>query len=80
MARIFLDHGAVHVAPGLMAADGVPLLGNFNHPDIYWRSSMVSCRHFRRLLECIKDNFVTQVIDSPNVGGCNAGPVAHQCE
>ena len=41
-------------------------MGDLNHPDICWRSSTVSCS--RRLLECIKDNFVTQVIDSPNEG------------
>jgi len=29
---------------------------------------MVSCRQSRRLLECIKDNFLSQVIDSPARG------------
>ena len=41
------------------------LLGDINHPDIYWKSSMVSCRLCRRFLECIDDNFLNQVIDTP---------------
>ena len=40
------------------------LLGDFNHPNICWKSSTASCRQSRRLLECIKDNFLSQVIDS----------------
>ncbi|PKU34424.1 nedd4-binding protein 2-like 2 [Limosa lapponica baueri] len=40
------------------------LLGDFNHPDICWKSSMVNCRQSRRLLECMEDNFLSQVIDS----------------
>jgi len=34
-------------------------------PDICWESSMGSCRQWRRLLECIEDNFLSQAIDSP---------------
>jgi len=41
------------------------LLGDFNHPAIYWKSSAVNCRQCRRFLECIKDNFLSQVIDIP---------------
>ncbi|GAB0190086.1 ras GTPase-activating protein 1-like [Grus japonensis] len=44
------------------------LLGEFSHPDICWKSSMVSCRQSRRLLECIEVNFLSQVIDSPTRG------------
>ncbi|GAB0203436.1 hypothetical protein GRJ2_002809200 [Grus japonensis] len=44
------------------------LLGDFNHPDICWKSSTASCRQSRRLLECIEDNFLSQVIDSPTRG------------
>ena len=44
------------------------LLGDFNHPDICWKSSMASCRQSRRLLECFEDNFLSQVIDSPTRG------------
>jgi len=41
------------------------LLGDFNHPDIFWKSSTVSYRQSRRLLECIEDDFLSQVTDSP---------------
>lgn len=41
------------------------LLGDINHPDICWKISMESCRQSRMLLEYIKDNFLSQLIDSP---------------
>ncbi|PKU41917.1 egf-like repeat and discoidin i-like domain-containing protein 3 [Limosa lapponica baueri] len=44
------------------------LLGDFNHPDSYWKSSTVSSRQSGGLLECIEDNFLSQVIDSPTRG------------
>jgi len=39
-----------------------------NHADIFWKSSMASCRQYRRLLECIEDNILSQVIDGPTKG------------
>jgi len=42
--------------------------GEFNHSNICWRSSTVSCRQSRRLLECTEDNFMSQVIDGPTRG------------
>ncbi|PKU46875.1 nedd4-binding protein 2-like 2 [Limosa lapponica baueri] len=47
---------------------GLILLGDFNHPDICWRNSTANCRQSRRLLEFIKDNFLSQVINSPTIG------------
>ena len=44
------------------------LLGEFNHPSICWKSSTVSCKQSGRLLECIEDNFLSQIIDSPTSG------------
>lgn len=41
------------------------LLGDFNCPDICWESSTVSCRQSRRLPECMEDNLLTQVNNSP---------------
>jgi len=41
------------------------LLGDFNHPDICWKSSMLSCRQPRRHLECTGYDFLSQVIDCP---------------
>lgn len=41
------------------------LLEDFDHPNIYWKSSTTSCWQFRRLLECTEDNFLSQVIGSP---------------
>ena len=44
------------------------LLGDFNHLDICWKSSIASSRQSRRLLKCSEDNFLTQVIDGPTRG------------
>ncbi|KAJ7412608.1 rna-directed dna polymerase from mobile element jockey-like [Pitangus sulphuratus] len=44
------------------------LLGDFNYPNVYWESSTESCRQSRRLLECMEDNFLSQVIESPTRG------------
>jgi len=41
------------------------LLGGFNHLDICWKSSTVSCKQSRRFLECIEDNSLSQVTDTP---------------
>jgi len=38
------------------------LLGHFNHPNICWKGSTASCSQSRRFLECIEDNFLSQVI------------------
>ncbi|TRZ08196.1 hypothetical protein HGM15179_018912 [Zosterops borbonicus] len=40
------------------------LLGDFNYPNICWESSMATCWQSRRLLECMDNNFLSQVIDS----------------
>ncbi|PKU29020.1 nedd4-binding protein 2-like 2 [Limosa lapponica baueri] len=44
------------------------LLGDFNHPEICWKSNTVRCRQSRRFLECLDDNFQRQEIDSPTRG------------
>ncbi|GAB0201705.1 hypothetical protein GRJ2_002636100 [Grus japonensis] len=41
------------------------LLGDFNRSDICWKSTTASCRQSRRLLECIEDNFLSQVVALP---------------
>jgi len=44
------------------------LLGDFNHPSICWKSNTASCRQFSKFLECIEDNFLSQVISTPTRG------------
>jgi len=44
------------------------LLEDFNRPDIGWKSSTASCRQSRRFLECIEDNFLSQIIDTSTRG------------
>ncbi|XP_014813222.1 PREDICTED: uncharacterized protein LOC106897227 [Calidris pugnax] len=44
------------------------LLGDFNHPDICWKSNTAGCRQSRKLLECLDDNFLRQEINSPTRG------------
>jgi len=44
------------------------LLGDFNYPNICWKSNTASCRQYSRFLECIEDNFLSQVISTPTRG------------
>jgi len=44
------------------------LLGDFSYPDICWKSNTASCRQSSRFLECIEDNFLSQVISTPTQG------------
>lgn len=39
------------------------LLGDFNHCDICWKSSTMSCKQSRRLLESTDDNFLIPLIE-----------------
>ena len=57
------------------------LLGDFNHPSICWKSSMASCRQFRRFLEHLEDSFLSQVTDSPTQGNAILDLVVmNECE
>ncbi|RMC21290.1 hypothetical protein DUI87_02151 [Hirundo rustica rustica] len=38
------------------------LLGDFNHPDIHWKSVTARCKQSRSILECIEDTFLIQVM------------------
>ncbi|GAB0207927.1 hypothetical protein GRJ2_003258400 [Grus japonensis] len=44
------------------------LIGDFNHPDICWKSDTVNCKQSRNLLECVEDNFLVQVMETPTRG------------
>ncbi|KAK4826158.1 hypothetical protein QYF61_005731 [Mycteria americana] len=48
------------------------LLGDFNHPNICWKNT-ASYRQSRTLLECIEDNFSSQVIDTTTQGDAIPG-------
>ena len=40
------------------------LTGEFNHPDICWKSGTANCKPSRKLRECIEDNSLVQVMES----------------
>ena len=44
------------------------LIGDFNHADICWDSSIAGGRKSRRLLESVEDNFLVQVLDALTQG------------
>ena len=44
------------------------LLGDFNQPDICWKSNTASCRQSSRFLKRIEDDFLSQVISTPTRG------------
>ncbi|KAM6381950.1 uncharacterized protein FN964_003655 [Alca torda] len=45
------------------------LMGDFNHPDICWEDHTARHGQSRRLLQCIDDNFLTQVVQEPTRRG-----------
>jgi len=50
------------------SSQALVLLGDFNYPDICCKSNTASCRQSSRFLECIEDNFLSQVISTPTRG------------
>ncbi|PKU32013.1 pre-mrna-processing factor 17 [Limosa lapponica baueri] len=45
------------------------LVGDFNHPDICWKGYTARHVQSRRFLQCIDDNFSTQVVEEPTRRG-----------
>ncbi|GAB0181755.1 hypothetical protein GRJ2_000640800 [Grus japonensis] len=45
------------------------LLGDFNHPDIFWKDNTEGHKQSRRFLECVDDNFLLQVTEEPTRRG-----------
>lgn len=56
------------------------LLGGFNHPDTYWKSNTANCKQSRRLLECIEDSFLAEVIENPSKGFATGEQQVQQCQ
>ena len=44
-------------------------MGDFNHPDTFWRDNTAGLKQSRRFLECIDDNFRLQVTEEPTRRG-----------
>jgi len=49
------------------------LMGDFNLPDICWKYNTAERKQSRRLLECVEDNFLTQLVSEPTRGGALLG-------
>jgi len=45
------------------------LMGDFNSPDICWKYNTAERKQSRRFLECVEDNFLTQLVGEPTRGG-----------
>ena len=52
----------------VLLSQALVLLEDYNHLHTCCKSCTASSRQFRRLLECIEDNFLSQVMDSPIKG------------
>ncbi|PKU45802.1 rna-directed dna polymerase from mobile element jockey- hypothetical protein [Limosa lapponica baueri] len=50
---------------------GLVLFGDLNLPDIYWKYNTAESRQARRFLECMKGNFLTQLVGEPTRGGAS---------
>ena len=44
-------------------------MGDFNLPDIYWDHNTAEREQSRRSLECVEENFLTQLVSEPTRGG-----------
>ncbi|XP_052629063.1 uncharacterized protein LOC128134875 [Harpia harpyja] len=45
------------------------LVEDFNFPDICWKYNTAESKQSRRFLECVEDNFLTQLVGEPTRGG-----------
>jgi len=45
------------------------LMGDFNLPDICWKYNTAERKHSKRFLECVEDNFLTQLVNEPTRQG-----------
>lgn len=50
-------------------SQALDFMGDFSHPDIYWKNSTAVYRWPRRFLECLGDSFFLQVIEEPTSRG-----------
>ncbi|PKU37320.1 mitochondrial fission process protein 1 [Limosa lapponica baueri] len=49
------------------------LVGDFNLLDICWKYNTAESRQARTFLECMEDNFLTQLVSEPTRGGTSLG-------
>ena len=45
------------------------LVGDFNLPDVCWKYNTAERKQSRRFLECVEDNFLTQLVSEPTREG-----------
>lgn len=43
-------------------------MGDFKHLDVYWVGNTADCTQFRRVLDCVEDNLLIQVLDKATRG------------
>ena len=48
---------------------GLVLVGDFNLPDVCWKYNTVERKRSRRFLECVEENFLTQLVSEPTREG-----------
>ena len=46
----------------------LPLVGDFNFPDICWICNTTDKEQSQKFLECVSDNFLTQLVKEPTRG------------
>jgi len=47
------------------------LVGDFSLLDIYWKYNTAERKQSRRLLECVEENFLTELVSEPTRGGAS---------
>lgn len=60
------DRQSILQASGrLHAKMALVLMGNFNSTDVYQKYNTAQRKQLRRFLECVQDNFLTQLVKEP---------------
>jgi len=62
--EIFYKH--LGEVSGLLA---LVLVADFNFPDVCWKYNRADRKQSRRFLECVEDNFLTQLVSEPTMEG-----------
>lgn len=55
-----------------LKSQALVLVGDFNYPDIFWRSYIAKHKQSRRFLESTGDIFLSQMVEDPTRNGCAA--------
>ncbi|KAK4820811.1 LOW QUALITY PROTEIN: hypothetical protein QYF61_007205 [Mycteria americana] len=66
-----IDEAFYKQLAGVPQSLALVLVGVFNFPDVCWKYNAAERKQSRRFLECVEDNFLTQLVSEPSRGGAS---------